>query len=144
MYLDILQALRIFLKKNAFRQLDKRILNKTFDFFRSFMSSLHFVPKVACEIVRRSKPSFPDCKMKEYLNSKGHENLHNFAHQEVCSLDILQAMMQACLISPPDLSLLKEMMEFCSRNDLLQRIDEVNHKKVCAFSFLLSKWKSSL
>ncbi len=73
-------------------------------------------------------------KMKEYLNSKGYENLHNFAHQEVCSLDILQAMMQAYLISPKNLSLLKEMMEFCSRNDLLQRIDEFNNKKgLCIF-----------
>lgn len=78
-------------------------------------------------------------KMKEYLNSKGYENIHHFAHQEVSSLDILQAMMQAFLISPQNLSLLREMMAFCYRNYLVQRIDEFNNniavskKGLCVF-----------
>ena len=61
--------------------------------------------------------------MKQYLTSKDYDNLPCFDYHEFSSLDILQAMMQACLISPQDLSSLKEMAIFCSRNDLVERID---------------------
>jgi hypothetical protein len=62
--------------------------------------------------------------MKEYLRNKGFEVLHDVANQGICPLDIFQTMMQACLISANELSKLKEMMEFCSRNDLIQHIDQ--------------------
>ena len=63
-------------------------------------------------------------KMKEYLTSKGYGNLPCFGSDEVCSLDIVQAITQARLISSQDLSSLKEMVISCSRNDLVERIDD--------------------
>ena len=66
-------------------------------------------------------------RMKEYLRDEG----HNISDKDVCPLDIFQKMIQTCVISPNELSKLTKMMEFCSRNDLMRRIDEfVNNSGV--------------
>ena len=59
-------------------------------------------------------------KMKEYLRNEGDD----VSDEDVCPLDIFQKMVQTCVISPNELSKLTKMMEFCSRNDLMPRIDE--------------------
>ena len=68
-------------------------------------------------------------KMKEFLvNTTDGEILHSLGNEDVCSMSIFQRMIQACLISEQNLSLLDEMMVFCSRKDLLQRIDDFRNK----------------
>ena len=64
-------------------------------------------------------------KMHAYLQKEGYD----VTHQDFCPLDIFQTMIQTCLISPNELSKLKEMMAFCARNDLMRTIDEFNNKR---------------
>ncbi|XP_028393317.1 apoptotic protease-activating factor 1-like isoform X2 [Dendronephthya gigantea] len=64
--------------------------------------------------------------MREYLQTEGHDILQNLDDQGLSSLDILAAMIRACLISPSDLSQLRGMVEFIPRSDLAQQIDEFN------------------
>ena len=70
-------------------------------------------------------------KMKEYLQAvkpQACDILNNSSCPDIGPLDIFQVMMQACLISENELSKLKDMMEFCSRDDLVKRIDEFLNK----------------
>ena len=66
-------------------------------------------------------------KMKEYLREEGHD----ISDEDFCPLDIFQKMIQTRIISPNELSKLTKMMEFCSRNDLMQQINEfINNRGV--------------
>ena len=64
-------------------------------------------------------------KMKEYLRKEGQD----FSDGDICPLDIFQAMIESCVLSSSELSKLTEMMEFCSRNDLIKRIDEFKNNR---------------
>ena len=81
--------------------------------------------------------------MKKYLRHEGHD----ISGEDICPLDIFQKMIQTRLISPSKLSELTEMMKFCSRKDLMQRIDEFNSNRlkgnVC-FCFFLGSFCSLL
>ncbi|XP_028397490.1 uncharacterized protein LOC114521301 [Dendronephthya gigantea] len=68
-------------------------------------------------------------KMREFLaNTLDGEIPHSLGDEDVSAISIFQRMVQACLISEQNLSLLEEMIVFCSRNDLLQRIDDFRNK----------------
>ena len=68
-------------------------------------------------------------KMKDYLREEGYDVLPDSFYPDICPLDIFQAMIQTCLINENELSKLKDMMEFCSRNDLMKCIDEFINKR---------------
>ena len=64
-------------------------------------------------------------KMKQYLHNEGYD----ISEEDICPLDVFQTMIQTCLISPNELSKLKEMMAFCARNDLMRSVGEFNNKR---------------
>ena len=71
-------------------------------------------------------------KMREFLQAEGHDILFNRDDQDISSLDILGAMIQAGLIASNDLSQLRKMVEFIPRIDLAPQIDEFNkNNSVC-------------
>ena len=72
-----------------------------------------------------NQPRFVE-RMKEFLQTENHNILRDFDDRKFSSLDILGAMVQACLISSNDLSQLRRMVELISRIDLAQQIDEFN------------------
>ncbi|XP_028408749.1 apoptotic protease-activating factor 1-like isoform X2 [Dendronephthya gigantea] len=67
--------------------------------------------------------------MKEFLaNTLDGEIPHSLGDEDVSAISIFQRMVQACLISEQNFSLLEEMIVFCSRNDLLQHVDDFRNK----------------
>ena len=60
--------------------------------------------------------------MKGYLEAEGYANISKFLRPDFCSLDVFQAMMQAGLIWPRELSVLREMMTCIGRNDLAAQL----------------------
>ena len=65
-------------------------------------------------------------KMREFLQTEGHDILSNRGDQDISSLDILGATIQASLITSNDLSQLKRMVEFIPQIDVAQQVDEFN------------------